>query len=437
MGKKQLVIIGLDGLDPLVLKLLLDHLPTFKRLMENGSWGMLTSCDPPITVPAWTAMSTGKTPGELGIYGFTNKKVGSYETFLPDSSAVTAMRAWDYLAASGLSSIILAMPQTAPARPINGLMFAEQLARHKQPLSTWPPQLAKEAALLAGGQYVADTFSHRQGSIEHLFSEAKENTNSIFTLAQNLAKKHFWHLLWLVIMAPDRIQHAALPKILTSNNLAQSKVGAYYRYLDKKLSQFIKKLPQEAPILILSDHGTRPCLGSFWLNRFLYQKGLLKLKHVPKKAEPLTLDLVDWSATKAYGQGGYYGRIYLNIKGRERAGAIAKEAAADLLCQLDSTLSTLKTPWPELPNKVLWPTKIYPTCLGSPPDLMLYAASLAARVTGLVDGEERFWNDPQIAPDQLDKANHSSNGLYIASKELPQEPKTIYDILPLIRAFFA
>ena len=62
MAKKQLVIIGLDGFEPLILKLLKNELPTLKKLMDKGDFGELLSCDPPITVPAWTVMSTGKSP---------------------------------------------------------------------------------------------------------------------------------------------------------------------------------------------------------------------------------------------------------------------------------------------------------------------------------------------------------------------------------------
>ena len=34
---------------------------------------------PPITVPAWACAMTGKTPGQLGIYGFRNRKDTSYD----------------------------------------------------------------------------------------------------------------------------------------------------------------------------------------------------------------------------------------------------------------------------------------------------------------------------------------------------------------------
>ena len=51
----------------------LDELPNLQRLMASGTWGPLRSVDPPITVPAWSCMTSGRDPGELGIYGFRNR----------------------------------------------------------------------------------------------------------------------------------------------------------------------------------------------------------------------------------------------------------------------------------------------------------------------------------------------------------------------------
>src|SRR3954447_6372625 len=70
---KRLMIIGLDCAAP---EILFDdmkaELPVLNGLMERGVYGPLESCDPPITVPAWTCMMSSKDPGTLGFYGFRN-----------------------------------------------------------------------------------------------------------------------------------------------------------------------------------------------------------------------------------------------------------------------------------------------------------------------------------------------------------------------------
>ena len=76
----RLVVIGLDCAEPsLVFDAWRGDLPNLNRLMEGGLWGRLESCHPPITVPAWACMMTGRDPGELGIYGFRNRAGRSYD----------------------------------------------------------------------------------------------------------------------------------------------------------------------------------------------------------------------------------------------------------------------------------------------------------------------------------------------------------------------
>ncbi len=61
MNKEKVVIIGLDCAAPwLVFDLFKDDLPNLSRLMQEGIYGDLKSTHPPITVPAWMAMMTGK-----------------------------------------------------------------------------------------------------------------------------------------------------------------------------------------------------------------------------------------------------------------------------------------------------------------------------------------------------------------------------------------
>ncbi len=80
----------------------LDHLPTIKRLLQNGMYGPLQSCIPPITVPAWACMMTGKDPGALGIYGFRNRLDHSYDGLtMVNSFSVKEERVWDILSRMG------------------------------------------------------------------------------------------------------------------------------------------------------------------------------------------------------------------------------------------------------------------------------------------------------------------------------------------------
>ena len=86
---RRVAVIGLDCADPkLVFDRWLDELPNIRGLVERGTWGPLRSVDPPITVPAWSCMLTGRDPGELGIYGFRNRRTTRYDALgVADSRA--------------------------------------------------------------------------------------------------------------------------------------------------------------------------------------------------------------------------------------------------------------------------------------------------------------------------------------------------------------
>ena len=114
---KRVMIIGLDCAPP---KILFDdmrgELPVLSGLMERGVWGQLESCDPPITVPAWSCMMTLKDPGTLGFYGFRNREDHSLRRddvrHRRQDPATTAL--WDILGRAGKHCVVLGVPQTFP-----------------------------------------------------------------------------------------------------------------------------------------------------------------------------------------------------------------------------------------------------------------------------------------------------------------------------------
>jgi len=121
---RKVVVIGLDCATP---QLMFDRyrgmLPNLERLMAGGMWGRLRSCDPPITVPAWSVMMSSKDPGTLGIYGFRNRCDHSYDKMaFATGAAVREPRVWDHLGKADKHVVCLGVPGTFPPRPVNGVM---------------------------------------------------------------------------------------------------------------------------------------------------------------------------------------------------------------------------------------------------------------------------------------------------------------------------
>src|SRR5438552_18591886 len=52
------------------------------------------------------------------------------------------------------------------------------------------------------------------------------------------------------------------------------------------------------------------------------REGQLALSTTPTKPTPIARVPIDWSRTRAWGDGGYYGRLFMNVRGREPAGTI-------------------------------------------------------------------------------------------------------------------
>ena len=112
----RVAVIGLDcGTPQLLFRDFEAETPNIHALMKRGMWGDLASITPPITVPAWACAMTGKTPGQLGIYGFRNRKDTSYEGLsIATSDAIKEPAVWDVLGAAGLRSLLIGVPPSFP-----------------------------------------------------------------------------------------------------------------------------------------------------------------------------------------------------------------------------------------------------------------------------------------------------------------------------------
>src|ERR687892_655084 len=99
----RVAVIGLDCATP---ALLFDRYggarPNTRNPLDGSFHGEFRTITPPITVPAWACAMTGKTPGQLGIYGFRNRKDTTYEGLsIATSLSVKEPAVWDLLGEAG------------------------------------------------------------------------------------------------------------------------------------------------------------------------------------------------------------------------------------------------------------------------------------------------------------------------------------------------
>src|SRR4029078_9957566 len=107
-------------------------------------------------------------------------------------------------------------------------------------------------------------------------------------------------------------------------------------------------------------------------NEGLMREGLLTLKGpVPNKPTPYGAIGVDWSKTKAWGEGGYYARVFINKQGREPDGQVPADEYESFRNQLAEKLRNIPDDQGRLLNTIVYkPEERYREVRGVAPDLL-------------------------------------------------------------------
>jgi predicted AlkP superfamily phosphohydrolase/phosphomutase len=400
----------------------LADLPHLRRLVEEGLAGPLESTLPPITVPAWSSMMSGRDPGELGVYGFRNRRSYAYGDLLfATSGMVRFPRVWDFVGVAGGHSIVVGVPQTSPPPPIRGVLVsgfeAQGADLHDGSAFARPAELATELRAVAGEDYLFDVEDFRNIPREAVLERAYRMTDQRFRLMEHLLATRPWDFAMLCEIAPDRLHHCFWSdhdprhRRHEPGSPFRTAIRDYYRHVDAWIGRLRELLPPGCPLLVVSDHGAKAMDGGVCINEVLRREGWLVLREEPDGPTPLRPAQVDWSRTRAWGDGGYYARIFLNIEGREPEGIVPFERRDEARRELAALLETLALPGgPTLRNQVIWPERAYRVVRGLAPDLIVLFADLSWRSLGTL-GHGSLWlqgNDTGV-----DEANHAQDGLFV------------------------
>ncbi len=148
---KKVIIIGIDGMDPILSKRLMDagKLPNFDRLRKQGGFSVLGTSIPPQSPVAWANFINGAGPGSHGIFDFIHRypekqclpffamadtvagagywEIGDYKLQLPvwpfnHKPPQTILNRqgtpfWDYLDQAGIYSTFYDLPSNYPPSP--------------------------------------------------------------------------------------------------------------------------------------------------------------------------------------------------------------------------------------------------------------------------------------------------------------------------------
>jgi predicted AlkP superfamily phosphohydrolase/phosphomutase len=415
----RVAVIGLDcGTPQLLFEQLAGEIPNISELMGRGMHGELASVVPPITIPAWACAMSGKTPGQLGVYGMRNRKDTTYEGLsLATSGAIKEPQVWDLLGRRGMKSLLIGVPPGYPPRPVEGWRVSCFLTPPSAESFTYPDELRAEIDEELNGQdYIFDIPNYREKGEEVVLEQVFAMTERRFKVARRLVRSKPWDFFMLVEMGPDRLHHVFWqhfdpqhPKHERGNRF-ETAFQDYYRYLDKEVGSLLGALPDDAVVILMSDHGARRMVGGVCFNEWLSAEGYLRFTKELGEPTAIARAPVDWGNTMAWGDGGYYGRLFLNVKGREPDGVVEPSRYDEVRDELAQKLEAMDGPEGErLGTKVFRPQDVYPEVRGVAPDLIVYFGDLEWRSVGQVGTGEIFTYENDTGPDG---ANHDPMGVF-------------------------
>ena len=208
----RVAVIGLDcGTPQLLFRDLIDEIPNIRKLMDGGMHGDLASITPPITVPAWACAMTGKTPGQLGLYGFRNRKDHTYDGLsIATSGSIHEPAVWDKLAEKGMRSLLIGVPPSfPPPKEFPGWRIGCFLTPPSAKRFAFPEELEVEVAEELGGpgNYIFDIPNFREQGMQFVLDQVFAMTERRFKVARRLVKNKPWDYFMMVEMGPDRLHH--------------------------------------------------------------------------------------------------------------------------------------------------------------------------------------------------------------------------------------
>ena len=272
---------------------------------------------------------------------------------------------------------------------------------------------------------------------------------------QEEREKQFFHALRrtkkgvcvCVFDATDRIQHMFFRYLVDDHPANRDKdpdkykntIEDIYQRADDLLGRVMDQISDDTVLIVMSDHGFKPFIREINLNSWLHQNGYLTLRNGEQKSD--YLQNVDWENTKAYAIG--LAGIYINQKGRERAGVVNPgEEARKLKNDIIGKLSGLSDPdsGKIAINKAYDSSEIYSgPYIGEAPDMIIgyndgyrisWDAAIGKTTEHIFGDNTKNWSgdhglDPEIV-----------QGILFCNHPIETENPNIADMAPTILRLF-
>lgn len=385
-GSPRLFVIGIDGatfevLSPLIRK---EVLPNLAEVLRKGSYGELESTIPPVTIPAWVSMVTGKNPGKLGLFDLLKRRPEDYRVVPAEIRSWEHPPFWAILNRHGISTGLMNIPGTYPPRRVEGFIVTGMFTPSERHCFTYPPELVKELNE-AVSHYDIDVGQWQYFDEGRFLRDLYRVTEKRMRALMYLMKSHPCDFYMAVFTCTDRLQHVLWKR--------WDFLESYWIWFDGLLGEILRRFGEETTFFFVSDHGFGPIRRTFYVNEWLRRRGYLIVKRdvktesfieVGRAVEMLYYKLgrlkvvyplasilnkllgmgrlryytydylskdrlvnwTDWAKTKAFAlvHTPHYGHIYINVKGKMPQGCVDPEDYEEVREEIIEELSRLRDP---------------------------------------------------------------------------------------------
>ena len=333
-GTPRVAFIGIDGVPYDLVRKESETFSALTGIAEKGSSGAIDSILPPDSSACWPALTSGVNPGETGVYGFQDREIGSYDTYVPMGRDVQAKRLWDRATSAGLKATVMNVPVTFPPqrdvqRMVSGVFSPDvDKAAHPEELRSYLDESGYTLDVNAKLGHKADKSS--------FLDNARRTLDRRAEAFQRYVERDDWDLFVGVFTTPDRINHF-LWREYAENGKYREAFLEFYERLDEHITTIRRTLPDDVTLVVASAHGFTTLEYDVYCNEWLENEGWLSYDTDDHGA---LADIAD--DTRAYSL--IPGRFYLNLEGREPRGSVPEDEYDEVRAELKAELKSLEGP---------------------------------------------------------------------------------------------
>ena len=330
----RVAFIGIDGVPWYLIEDEPETFPNLTAIAKEGAGGPMDSIVPPESSACWPSLTTGVNPGETGVYGFQDREVRSYDTYVPMGRDVQATRLWDRVEDDGRDATVVNVPVTFPPsrevqRMVSGFLSpAVEKASHPADFGAYLDSI--------GYRIDVDAKLGHDEDKTAFVEDAHETLDARYEAFEHYVEKDDWDLFFGVFMTTDRVNHF-LFEDYEHDGAYREEFLEFYQTVDEYIGAIRDALADDVTLIVASDHGFTTLDYEVHFNTWLEEEGYLS--YTTDDHEDLA-DIADETTAYSF----IPGRFYLNLEGRDPRGSVPEADYESVRDSLKDDLLDLEGP---------------------------------------------------------------------------------------------